>query len=99
MLQRRFRAIPSRIDFAMTEKGLSAEAIGRLAGHADGSYIRRMRRGEKRALKATLQTAEAVAALTGLPLDYLFVEVDPRTGHDLVTPESSKTPGTEAVAS
>ena len=99
MLQRKFRAIPNRIDFAMTEKGISAEQVGRLAGHADGSYIRRMRRGEKRAMKATLQTAEALVQLTGLPLDYLFQEVDPHTGHDLPSPTLSKTPGTERVAS
>lgn len=98
MLQRRFRAIPSRIDHAMIEKNLSAEAIGRAAGHADGSYIRRMRRGEKRALSATLQTAEAVAAMTGLPLDYLFQEIDPRTGRDLVMTDHSESPGTELTA-
>lgn len=97
-MQRKFRAIPSRIDHAMAESKVSAEALGRAAGHADGSYIRRMRRGEKRALSATFQTAEAVRQMLGLPLLWLFVEVDPRTGHDLVTPESSKTPGTEKVA-
>lgn len=97
-MARKFRAIPSRIDHAMTERKLSAEAIARAAGLADGSYIRRMRRGEKRALSATLQTAEAVANMTGLPMDYLFTEIDPRTGRDLVMPMCSKTPGAEEPA-
>jgi hypothetical protein len=99
-MQRKFRANASRIDRVMDELSVSAEAIGRAAGHADGSYIRRMRRGDKRAQKATLKTAEAVCRMLGsLPLDYLFTEVDPRTGHDLVMTADSKTTGSEALAS
>ena len=98
MLQRRFRAIPTRIDHAMTEMRISAEMVGKLAGHSDGSYIRRMRRGEKRAQSATLATAEAFVRLTGLPLDYLFQEINPRTGKPLAMSGDSKTGGTEHAA-
>jgi len=72
MAKKRYLARHARIDFNMTEKKISAEALGRAAGHGDGSYIRRMRKGEKGSLKATEKTAEAISLMLGLPLDYLF---------------------------
>ncbi len=92
-----YRANPERIDFAMRDQKVSAEALGRAAGHGDGSYIRRMRRGERRALSATKQTAEAIAQMLGLPLDYLFTEVDGRTGKPTDMPGGSESFDTERV--
>ncbi len=97
MQRRVFKPNPARIDFAMAEQKVSAEAIGRAAGHADGSYIRRMRKGEKRAQTAELRTADATARMLGLPRDYLFTEIDPRTGRPLSTAPDSKTVVTEKV--
>lgn len=86
-----YKALYERIDFAMTDQKVSADALGRAAGHSDGSYIRRMRKGEKRAQSATQQTAETVSRMLGLPLDYLFTEVDRSTGRPVVGVALSKT--------
>lgn len=69
-----------RLDLLMDERQVSSRRLGRAAGHADGSYISRMRRGEARARSVTKETAEAIALALGVPTDYLFVEVNASTG-------------------
>lgn len=92
-MKKRYRVNARRLDLVMDEKGVSANRLAKAAGHSDHSYIARMRRGEDRARSATKETAEAIATALGERLDYLFVEVDSKTGHPVPTPGSSKSVG------
>lgn len=92
-----FRVNPVKLDREMTEQKVSAEALGRASGHTDGSYIRRMRKGEKRAQSATRQTAEAISRMLGLPIDYLFTEINASTGTPVALLSDSKTVAREQV--
>lgn len=95
MKRRVYRVInPKRLDVRMDEVGMSSSRLGRAAGHSDHSYIARMRRGEPRARSVTKATAEAIATALAVPVDYLFEEIDPSTGHPIQEAAVAPTTGT-----
>lgn len=99
MQRRLYRLINSkRLDLLMDEKQISASRLATAAGHSDHSYIARMRRGEPRARSATKATAEALSTMLGVPLDYLFIEIDGRTGRPLFLDADSKSVDMEGAA-
>lgn len=98
MPKRVYRVNATRLDFHMKDQDISATRLARAAGHADHSYIARMRRGERRAQSATKQTAEAISQMLGFPMDYLFTEIDPRTGRPLPMSGNSKSIGMAGAA-
>jgi len=68
-----FRLDSPKVLNALIEKaGISNATAGAACGHSDGSYIGRLRSGERKT--ATKQTAEKLAEILGVGVDVLFTE-------------------------
>lgn len=64
------------LDARATELGVSSRSLARSAGHADHSYIARLRRGASASSSVTEATAQGIARALEVPLLGLFEVAD-----------------------
>ena len=60
------------LDALLDKAGISNATAGAACGHGDGSYVGRLRSGQRRTVAK--QTAEKLAEILGVDIDVLFSE-------------------------